>query len=58
MLGSEGVPEAWAGPLDNRVRTSLKGFDNVSIDELAARTFKVVPSEYRTELAGASTVGG
>ena len=52
MLGRLGVPEAWAGPLDNRVRTSLKGFDNARIDDLAARTLKVVPKEYRT----ASTV--
>ena len=52
MLGRLGVPEAWAGPLDNRVRTSLKGFDNARIDDLATRTLKVVPKEYRT----ASTV--
>ena len=54
MLGRSGVPEAWAGPLDNRVRTSLKGFDNARIDDLAARTLEVVPNEYRT----ASTVKG
>ena len=58
MLGRSGVSEAWAGPLDNHVRTSLKGFDNVSIDELAARTLKVVPREYRAGFSGADTVGG
>ncbi|CAN5830433.1 ADP-ribosylglycohydrolase family protein [soil metagenome] len=47
MLGAKGVPEVWAGPLHNRVRTSLNGFDNVSIDELAKRTLKVVPSAHR-----------
>ena len=47
MLGVRGVPEAFAAPLDNRVRTSLKGFDNARIDELAARTLKVMPDEYR-----------
>ena len=51
MFGRLGVPEAWAGPLDNRVRTSLKGFDNARIDDLATRTLKVVPNEYRAASA-------
>lgn len=56
MLGAKGVPEVWAGPLHNRVRTSLKGFDNVGINELAARTLNVVPGEYRIVPTGASAV--
>lgn len=33
-----GVPAEWAGPLDNRLATSLPGMNQVAIDELAART--------------------
>lgn len=33
-----GVQAEWAGPLDNRLATSLPGMDQVAIDELAART--------------------
>ncbi len=43
MLGRAGIPESWAKPLDNRVRSSLKGFDNSSIDGLALRTLALIP---------------
>lgn len=33
-----GVPAEWAGPLDNRLATSLPGMNQVAISELAART--------------------
>jgi ADP-ribosylglycohydrolase len=33
-----GVPAEWAGPLDNRLATSLPGMNQVTFDELAART--------------------
>jgi len=33
-----GVPAEWAGPLDNRLATSLPGMHQVAIDEVAART--------------------
>ena len=33
-----GVPAEWAGPLDNRIATSLPGLNQVKISELAART--------------------
>jgi hypothetical protein len=32
------VPERWTAPLRNRVRSSLRGFDNARIDDLARRT--------------------
>jgi ADP-ribosylglycohydrolase len=39
VLGATlGVPAEWAGPLDNRIATSLPGLNQVKIDELAART--------------------
>ncbi|HKM43499.1 MAG TPA: ADP-ribosylglycohydrolase family protein [Limnochordia bacterium] len=38
LLGSDALPTKWAGPLQNRIRTSLHGFDNSSFDELAERT--------------------
>ena len=40
------IPTAWSDPLRNRVRTSLKGFDNSRLDELAARTLAQVPERY------------
>lgn len=47
MIGREAVPEKWAAPLNNRVRTSLKGFDNARIDDLATRTLNLVPPSHR-----------
>ena len=39
VLGATlGVPAEWAGPLDNRIATSLPGLNQVKISELAART--------------------
>lgn len=45
MAGS--VPRAWSDPLGNRVRSSLKGFDGISIDELARRTVAQGPTAFR-----------
>jgi len=44
MLGRQSIPEKWAAPLHNSVRSSLAGFDNSSIDDLISRTLKCVPS--------------
>ncbi|NWF88239.1 MAG: ADP-ribosylglycohydrolase family protein [Ignavibacteriaceae bacterium] len=38
MLGANKLPEKWISPLNNKVRTSLKGLDNSNISELAKRT--------------------
>ncbi len=51
MLGRSGIPATWSGPLRDRVRTSLAGFDNSSIEELIRRTMRCVPDRYR-ESAG------
>ncbi len=38
MLGAKNLPSKWISPLNNRIRTSLKDFDNSLISELAKRT--------------------
>jgi ADP-ribosylglycohydrolase len=43
--GRAGVPDAWTAPLRGHVRTSLKGFDGISIDELVRRTIACVPGD-------------
>ncbi|HEY8346983.1 MAG TPA: ADP-ribosylglycohydrolase family protein, partial [Symbiobacteriaceae bacterium] len=45
MLGASKLPAKWIAPLNNRVRSSLKGFDNITFDELARRTLNLVPPE-------------
>lgn len=49
MFGADAVPLAWSEPLANRVRSSLKGFDNISLTDLARRTLAVVPEAYLQE---------
>lgn len=51
MFGRQAIPEKWAIPLDNHVRTSLKGFDNSRIDELAQRTVAQVPEKYVAKMS-------
>jgi ADP-ribosylglycohydrolase len=38
ILGADRLPRRWIEPLNNRIRSSLKGFDNSAIDKLAQRT--------------------
>jgi ADP-ribosylglycohydrolase len=38
MLGSEKLPSKWISPLNNKIRSSLKGLDNSVISDLAKRT--------------------
>lgn len=38
LLGAQALPEKWIAPLNNRIRTSLQGFDNSSFEQLAERT--------------------
>lgn len=40
MLGAQKLPPKWIAPLNNRIRSSMKGFDNSAIDDLAIRTLK------------------
>ena len=41
MLGAKSLPQKWIGPLNNKIRSSLKGFDNSLITDLAKRTAKL-----------------
>ena len=41
MLGASRLPARWIEPLNNRIRSSLRGFDNSAIDLLAQRTLKI-----------------
>ena len=38
MKGKRGLPAKWIGPLNNRLRSSVTGFDNSAFDQLALRT--------------------
>jgi len=40
MLGAKNLPSKWISPLNNKIRSSLKGLDNASLSELAKRTTK------------------
>ncbi len=42
LLGAKALPPKWINPLNNRIRTSLHGFDNSSFDDLARRTLAQV----------------
>ncbi|TSA30638.1 MAG: ADP-ribosylglycohydrolase family protein [Ignavibacteriales bacterium] len=44
MLGAKNLPSKWIAPLKNKIRSSLKGFDNCLISDLAKRT--VILSKY------------
>lgn len=41
MLGAKNLPEKWVRPLNDRLRSSVVGYDNSRISELARRTFKI-----------------
>jgi ADP-ribosylglycohydrolase len=38
MAGAKQLPGKWIAPLNNRIRSSMFGFDNSAIDQLAMRT--------------------
>jgi ADP-ribosylglycohydrolase len=41
LLGANRLPRHWIAPLNNRIRSSLRNFDNLAITQLAERTVKV-----------------
>jgi len=51
MLGRRGIPAKWSAPLRDRVRSSMAGFDDSSIEDLIHRTIRCVPDRYREEAA-------
>ncbi len=44
ILGAKSIPRKWIAPLNNRIRSTMKGFDNSAIYELAMRTAKQIRS--------------
>jgi ADP-ribosylglycohydrolase len=40
MLGAKNLPSKWITPLNNKISSSLKGFDNTLLSDLAKRTAK------------------
>jgi ADP-ribosylglycohydrolase len=45
MKGASALPQKWTNPLHNRIRSSMKGFDNCTFADLAARTLKLAQSK-------------
>jgi len=41
QLGALKLPDRWTLPLNNTIRSSMKGFDRTQIDELAKRTLNI-----------------
>lgn len=41
QIGASKLPDKWIKPLNNRIRSSMKGFDNSNIDELAKKTMEI-----------------
>ena len=42
ILGAENLPEKWIAPLNNQIRSSMKGFDLSRFTDLAKRTIKQI----------------
>ena len=41
IIGFDRLPSKWIASLNNKIRSSLKGFDNLAISNLAERTYKL-----------------
>jgi len=41
VLGADGLPNHWINPLNDRLLSAVRGFENMPISELAERTFQV-----------------
>jgi ADP-ribosylglycohydrolase len=41
LTGASALPDEWISPLDNRLASSVPGFDGIGLDELATRTVAV-----------------
>ncbi len=46
MIGAKKLPPKWIEPLNNKIRSSLKGFDNSLLSDLSKRTAKL--SKYKS----------
>lgn len=47
MHGASALPKKWTAPLQNRIRSSMKGFDNSSFTDLAERTVRMMKLGHR-----------
>ena len=45
--GFSNLPQKWIDPLNNRIRSSLKGFDNSKLSDLAERTYRLNKNFYK-----------
>ena len=52
MKGAQELPEKWIAPLDNKLETTLAGYQLVEIDELAEECFELYLSLERDKPAG------
>lgn len=41
VLGANALPQKWITPLNNRIHSAVRGFENVLISDLAERTYRV-----------------
>ena len=49
IQGAKNLPDKWIKPLNNCIRSSVKGFDNVKFTDLAQRTVNAAKTITRTE---------
>jgi len=52
MIGANNLPSKWIDPLQGKIRSSLKGFDNSAISNLAERTVKLIANSSAHVVAG------
>ena len=45
LAGAAALPQHWIDPLNNRLATTIAGFDGIGFDEFASRTVKRVPGQ-------------
>ena len=47
LNGASALQDKWTAPLKDRTRSSMKGFDNASFTDLAARTVRLMKFGHR-----------
>lgn len=54
ILGAQSLPEKWTLPLNNRIRSSVSGFDNACFTDLARRTLEAANMHEDKKTSGQS----
>ncbi len=49
LIGASRLPAKWIAPLNNNIRSSMRGFDNSKIDDLANRTAEITKINLENE---------